>query len=137
MFAAVRSHDLVIVSVDTVGVDSRFCQVVVDAEGISMIITFLSSTNVENVLNAITTLLWLAESSAATRDRVASRPVLDAMKRYAGATNPRLKNMAVAFLSAVAADALPTQIVASVAPPLGLPALSTADLSAMNDKPLY
>jgi hypothetical protein len=105
------------------------------------VIKFLSSTNVENVLNAMVVLMWLAEQDAAARTQITAKPIVDAMNRYSSASNSRLKNMALIFLQDIVGEkkaaTAPAISSTSSSAAATQPALRISDLAAMNDKSLY
>ncbi|XP_046393376.1 armadillo repeat-containing protein 7-like [Ischnura elegans] len=64
--------------------------------GVKIVASCLSTKNVETLLNAITTLMYLVTPDS--KSEITSPAIVDCMQRLSTSKNPRIKNLAVIFL---------------------------------------
>ncbi|XP_060544687.1 LOW QUALITY PROTEIN: armadillo repeat-containing protein 7 [Pantherophis guttatus] len=69
---------------------------ILEAGGVSAVVSCLASANEETVLSAVTTLMYL--STPQSRQEITTLPVIECMLRFSLSNNKRLKNLATIFL---------------------------------------
>lgn len=69
---------------------------ILEAGGVSAVVSCLASANEETVLSAVTTLMYL--STPQSRQAITTLPVIECMLRFSLSNNQRLKNLATIFL---------------------------------------
>ncbi|KAH0629470.1 hypothetical protein JD844_011552 [Phrynosoma platyrhinos] len=69
---------------------------ILEAGGVSAVVSCLSSSNEETVLSAVTTLMYL--TTPQSRQEITALPVVECMLRFSLSANRRLRNLATVFL---------------------------------------
>lgn len=77
--------------------DKQNKEYILSNQGVQLVVMCLSSSNEETVLSTITTMMFLM--TPASRIQLTCRPVIEAMLRLRGSSNPRLRNLATIYLS--------------------------------------
>ncbi|ELW68325.1 Armadillo repeat-containing protein 7 [Tupaia chinensis] len=71
---------------------------ILQAGGVPLITSCLSSPNEETVLSAVTTLMYLSSPGPGARPELSTEPVVQCMLRFSLSANARLRNLAQIFL---------------------------------------